>query len=280
MEDKAKTELIPRLSERKDLEEIEDASRSAWKYIKTKQRLVLVLLVILTICSLISIIVYPYTYLIAVFLPIALCLLFFLLVFRDKFRADFLKQFAKQNGYNFESIGLVSEIFSSTYLNNIRDPRVNNLITGEHKNHAIKFFEFQGSAGSGKSKREFEFSVSKIETENYLPKIFLRRKNLLNLSSPSFDETGMQELRLEGDFNKYFSSYIVKGDQIAALQILAPDTMAKIIDYGKMFNLEFIGNNVFIYADWLIDDKANLNILHTLTKILIDELELVGKISK
>jgi len=284
MENKIPIKLIPRLIEEKDFpsfsEDIEDVSKTSWKHIKENHHFFLFFLVFATIGSLVSIIVYPDSLLIYVFLPIALSLWLILRASQRKLRAVFLRRIANQHGYSFDPIGLPSETSGSVYLSSIDNHRVTNVITGKYEDYDIKIFDFKGTIGFGKDRKVFEFSVSKIESKYYLPKIFLERKGILNSHRVSFKRKDMAKLSLEGDFNEYFSSYIVKGDQIAALQILAPDIMLKILENGKLFNIEFIGNNVFIYADWLIDDKANLNILHTLTKILIDELELVGKISK
>lgn len=57
-----------------------------------------------------------------------------------------------------------------------------------------------------------------------------------------------QKIRLEGDFPDYFHVYIDPGQQITALQILAPDRMQYLVDNLDRFNLEIQDNYLRLFA--------------------------------
>jgi len=79
-----------------------------------------------------------------------------------------------------------------------------------------------------------------------LPRIFLNsRRNILNFMVPT---DKMQEVSLEGDFSSYFRVYFTPGSQITTLQILTPDVMAALLDFGFDYDFEILDNNLYIYA--------------------------------
>lgn len=69
--------------------------------------------------------------------------------------------------------------------------------------------------------------------------------------------------RLEGDFNKYFSLYFRKDDQINALSIITPDIMKTLIDFNTNQDIEVIDENLFFMS---YADQRNANVLPSLFK--------------
>lgn len=57
-----------------------------------------------------------------------------------------------------------------------------------------------------------------------------------------------QTLSLEGDFNKHFTLYAAKGNEQDALYILSPNVMAFLIDTCTDYDIEFIGDTVYLYT--------------------------------
>jgi hypothetical protein len=53
---------------------------------------------------------------------------------------------------------------------------------------------------------------------------------------------------LEGDFNTYFRVYAPSDYQRDLRQILPPDVMAALIDYGKLYDFELVDNYLYVYA--------------------------------
>jgi hypothetical protein len=60
------------------------------------------------------------------------------------------------------------------------------------------------------------------------------------------DKLPEQEVELEGNFSKYFKLYCNDGQQVIALQIVAPDIMAYILDNLLSADIEIIDNQVSI----------------------------------
>jgi hypothetical protein len=58
---------------------------------------------------------------------------------------------------------------------------------------------------------------------------------------------GERELKLEGNFQDHFTLYIPEGFHIDALQIFTPDVMSKLLDQEGKYDLELIGDDLYIY---------------------------------
>lgn len=56
-----------------------------------------------------------------------------------------------------------------------------------------------------------------------------------------------RELKLEGDFSRYFKVYIPEGMQNEALRLLTPDIMAYLIDRAQGFTIEFNNDRLLMY---------------------------------
>ena len=57
---------------------------------------------------------------------------------------------------------------------------------------------------------------------------------------------GLLQLQLEGNFQNYFRLFIEPNQQIDVLQLITPEIMAKMIDLGILFDLDFDGQYVHI----------------------------------
>lgn len=55
---------------------------------------------------------------------------------------------------------------------------------------------------------------------------------------------GTQRLSLEGDFDRYFTTYVPEGYERDALELLTPDVMACLIDYGSRWDIEVIDDRL------------------------------------
>ncbi|GAA1319029.1 hypothetical protein ACFSWE_06605 [Leucobacter albus] len=55
---------------------------------------------------------------------------------------------------------------------------------------------------------------------------------------------GSQRLRLEGNFDRYFTVYVPQGYERDALELLTPDVMACLIDYGRSWDIEVIDDTL------------------------------------
>ncbi len=87
------------------------------------------------------------------------------------------------------------------------------------------------------------------------------------------DKLPKQRVKLEGNFSEYFKLYCNKGQQVIALQIVAPDIMAYILDHLTGADIEIIDNQVSIIvkdgAKTLEQLKASVELakrIHAITK--------------
>lgn len=67
-----------------------------------------------------------------------------------------------------------------------------------------------------------------------------------------------QVLKLEGDFNDYFTLYVPTGYEADALYIFTPDLMARFIDNAGTYSAEIIDDRLYIYSGrpFFLDNPA------------------------
>jgi len=109
-------------------------------------------------------------------------------------------------------------------------------------------FQYNYSSGNNQQdiRPELTAQILCFKLPVSLPRIFLNsRRNILNFMVPT---DKMQEVSLEGDFSSYFRVYFTPGSQITTLQILTPDVMAALLDFGFDYDFEILDNNLYIYA--------------------------------
>lgn len=152
------------------------------------------------------------------------------------------------------------------------------VISGIYQDCPLTLFEFACIIGYGKNKKYIQFTTFEIEYKSKLQSIFLRSKKdkwaITNFFQSIGDDMAFGKvLKLEGDFNKYFTLYVPNEDyEIEALQIFTPEIMAKLIDTGNGFSFEFLDNKLFIYSHKIIYKKADLENIYQFAKTLITDL--------
>ncbi len=57
---------------------------------------------------------------------------------------------------------------------------------------------------------------------------------------------GAERMSLEGDFDKHFAVYAPKGYERDALELLTPDVMACLIDYGRSWDIEMVEDRLIV----------------------------------
>jgi hypothetical protein len=113
---------------------------------------------------------------------------------------------------------------------------------------------FQYVQGSGKNEVERKFGFMRIQLDRNLPhmvldttaddtKFFGIRQSNLGMSF-----TKDQAMRLEGNFNDYFTLYAPKEYETDALYVFTPDLMARLIDNAGSFNAEIVDSSLYIYS--------------------------------
>jgi len=164
-----------------------------------------------------------------------------------------------------------------------RDPPYDGAIfnygTNKIVNRAIQFPDdtvmgsYQYSVITASGSKVYFWGFIKVKLNRRLPHMLLDSKSnetFLKLSFLPNLPKNNQILKLEGDFNKYFTLYVPQNYQRDALYIFTPDVMAALVDMGLDYDIEIIDDNLMIYhPDGISIDSAEF-IKKALT--LVDKL--------
>jgi len=101
------------------------------------------------------------------------------------------------------------------------------------------------TVGSGKNQSTYHLFFMRVKLSRKVPHLILNgKKNGVKLSPAGHH---VQELKLEGDFGKYFRLFIPPNYHIDALQIFTPDVMQTLIDIGQQLDIELVGDELYVY---------------------------------
>ncbi len=189
----------------------------------------------------------------------------------SKVHHEFMQQFAAANGYGYQKIssldGLSGAVFNIGHSRSVQD-----FITGEYQGNKFALFNYSYVTGGGKTSETHNNTIFQVPCPNPLPPILLVAgiRFFSNLR-PNFPDSEI--LKLEGDYNKYFTLYTRKEFEIEALEIFTPDFMGKTKDDYKEFSIEFSGQQMYIYYSAFIETKDELQKMFNLIKYLIVKIE-------
>lgn len=85
---------------------------------------------------------------------------------------------------------------------------------------------------------------------------------------------GTQRLSFEGDFDRFFSVYAPEGYERDALELLTPDVMACLVDYGRRWDIEIVDDRVVVASRRFRrgSDRAEYTALLLFSELLSEEL--------
>ncbi len=137
------------------------------------------------------------------------------------------------------------------------------------------------SVGSGKNKRTYTWGYMRVKLVRKLPHMVLdaRKNNLFGSTVSNLPSTLTKDqvMRLEGNFNDYFTLYAPKGYERDALYVFTPDVMVALIDYGASHDIEVVDDNLIFYHKYsvnLLNEeslKQYLTILDKVSSEVIDQ---------
>ena len=210
-------------------------------------------------------------------------IMFYLMYLEKRARDRFMQRFALLAGFQYQE-GTLTDDIDAPYLQIGRDRSLEDVVVGTFQTYPLRFFNFNCIVGYGKYQHTITFSAAQIGYRIALPHIFLDAHHHFFVDDAVFSagapvhDSNQESIKLEGDFNKYFSLYAPKGYEIETLQIFTPDIMADLIEYSKNFSLEFYGSNLYIYSRKTITSGKDLCGLYDLVKFLA--LKLAPEIEK
>jgi hypothetical protein len=141
----------------------------------------------------------------------------------------------------------------------------------------VVFANYGYTTGSGKNRTTHRWGYVAVRLDTPLPHILLDatgNNGLFGSSLPtSFDRD--QRLRLEGDFDRYFSLFCPRGYERDALYLFTPDIMARFIDHAAELDVEIVDDWLFLYArrDLSTLDPATWAWLFSVVRALLDKLD-------
>ena len=180
---------------------------------------------------------------------------------KNRLLHQFYKQFAQANGFTYQQTGWLDRregaIFKVGHSKKMED-----IIEGEINGLPLSLFNYKYTVGSGKNSHTYEKTVLEIDIKALTPPMLLLAdwhgfgdnisdNNLNNVS----------KISLPADLEKHFSLFTEKKFEIEALQIFTPNFLNLI--YGKypQFSLDFLGQNLYVYAGSVIANKPELDLM-------------------
>jgi hypothetical protein len=110
---------------------------------------------------------------------------------------------------------------------------------------------YRYTTGSGKNRTTHNWGYLALQLDRRLPNMVLDARS----NDGVFGATRLpnrfsrdQVLKLEGDFNRYFTLYCPREYERDALYVFTPDLMALLIDNAHMFDVEIVDDWMFVYS--------------------------------
>jgi hypothetical protein len=188
---------------------------------------------------------------------------------KAKIKREFTQQFGASIGFAYSPSADMSSVngklFKIGHSQSIYD-----VLSGIMNDRSSRLFSYQFTIGGGKNSHTYYCTVFETAFSNNMPDIVLTTKasaffgGLLGFDL--FD--GSEHIKLEGDFNKYFTLKVPKGYETEAYQIFPPNVMADLIDKANDLNFEFNGNKLYIYTTSLILVRKKLQAMFDLAEYL------------
>lgn len=143
--------------------------------------------------------------------------------------------------------GAISEIGDSRLANTVFEGNYQNIQVRLLKLHVNYYSDRRG--GYLKTYRVFEIYSKRSYHHVYLDS---KRNNNDLSSTMSFLRSSIKEnpqIQTEGDFNSYFSVFVPPNSTFNGLMTLTPDALLILRDLAKPFDVEFVGNSIYIISD-------------------------------
>lgn len=182
----------------------------------------------------------------------------------------FFQQFAQNHNLTYSKTEVIKD--KECALFNIgHSPYVSNVFSGELHKIPVKLFNYIYTIGSGKHKEFKRFTLIRLTYNFSLPPV------LLVVDSQYFGgirATFNNSVKIKTDkkLDNKFDLYTKEQYEIETLQLFTPDFISKMLENWPNCNLEFIGNQVYIYTPKYLTNKAKIEKLFALGDFITDKL--------
>ena len=168
----------------------------------------------------------------------------------DSRKRQIWQKFAKDNGWYIGIADTDDLPLGIKFLGHT--PGFTNVVSGEMLGKKFKLFSYRYWVGSGRSEVSYDQTIISADLSACFPYILLNSKK--NQGGSRQTLKAAEKLSLEGNFDDYFDFYTQNANRIDALSLITPDIMQTVIDATKMYDIEIVGNKLFIYIN---GDKRN-----------------------
>ncbi len=106
---------------------------------------------------------------------------------------------------------------------------------------------YQYKIGSEQKSSTYAWTYMRVKLPRKLPHMLLdsQKNNSLGTNIANFAKS--QTMKLEGNFNDYFTVYVPDTYQTDALYLFTPDVMAILVEYATDFDIEVIDDSLVFY---------------------------------
>ncbi|MDB5185417.1 MAG: hypothetical protein JWN38_1225 [Candidatus Saccharibacteria bacterium] len=130
-------------------------------------------------------------------------------------------------------------------------------------------FQHKYTVGNDKYQHTFTFTIMVLTNLKKYPHLFLDGQQ----NGASYAYAAAQRISLEGNFDKSFKLYAPEGLNIDALSILAPDVMQTLVDGGRPYDIEIVGDKMYIIAKGNQYTEPALKAMRQFGQDLLDEFD-------
>ncbi len=178
---------------------------------------------------------------------------------RSTYKNIIWQNFAHENGWPLTRAVAINPVYIPPGIYALgRKPKLGDIVHAQFEGRECEVYMYEFITGSGRYKETHYYTIVKVKLLRHFPHIILDSKKSRALENRG---DAVHMARLEGNFNKYFSLYFRKDDQINALSIITPDVMRTLIDFNTNHDIEIIGKSLFFMSH---TDQRNVNALPSL----------------
>lgn len=162
-----------------------------------------------------------------------------------------LNEVAKANNFEVvEKIDNPEQKYAGSLLRAGKNQSVYSVLKGIWARRSFEVFNLMYVAKEGGKSSTNYAGILVVKLPRKLPNVIFDSKsdNFMGISSlGNATPSSSQKIQLEGDFNKYFDVYVPKNYTRDVLYFLTPELMQLLIQEGKDYDIEVIGDELYIY---------------------------------
>lgn len=142
------------------------------------------------------------------------------------------------------------------------------VIEGNYNGTEFKLYTYQFTVGTGKSSQTYTYTVFDVVLQSQLPSFLLDGRNGRALNTIP---AGYEKISLEGDFDKQFQLYALKGTVVEVLSVISPDVMHTLTTYNTKQDIQSVGNNLWFLQAGDMRSVKNLPDMFAAVSFLMPE---------